>query len=569
MASRHTPVVLVRLTLCLSLTVCAWLGRSDAVTLSFPDGGLRFRDLAGEVGEFSWSAPNVVVRGSLVPVGAGLRGTLEIDASGVVFHDEGYRRAAEGLRVEGTIEIVDMTDDATVVRVDLLIGSGEVLVEEFYLDLATFPIAVSGLFEWPGPGATNRGGTVKVSGAEIAMAGVGVAKGGGRIAMDGGDIDVAGTIDVHGLSRLYDLVATKPADERRYRIETRGGMVAQLDYRRDSSGDFSLNGTLNLHDGAVFATDPVFRLSGLEIELPIALGTSELADVVGRGRASFEEGTILGGPVGAMALDVEVRPNSIRLAAPVRVRVFGGAMTLRSFDSSELASADRKLKLALDLDAIDLEKLSRGIGIPRVVGSISASIPEIEIGSGTLRSEGELAAEVFGGKVRARNLRGDGLFSTVPTFGFDLDFESISLAPLTRTLSFGYISGVAKGSVRDLEFVSWGPVAFTAELETYPASGVSQRVSVDAIRQISIVGGGASDPFSESIMRFFAEYRYAKLGFRCRLHNDVFELDGVEERDGDHYLVVGSMIPPRVNVVSHVRRISFSDMISRIGTASY
>ena len=45
---------------------------------------------------------------------------------------------------------------------------------------------------------------------------------------------------------------------------------------------------------------------------------------------------ILGGPVGATTLTIEVGGNSMRLAAPVRVPLFGGAMTVRSFESTEL-----------------------------------------------------------------------------------------------------------------------------------------------------------------------------------------------------------------------------------------
>ncbi len=556
----------------LVLALGGWSGlrhTAKALTLSFPDDGLRFADLAGEVGGFAWSVPTVIVRGSLDRVKDGFRGVLEIEATGLALHDEGFQRAAENLNISGTIELIEATEAAIDVRVDLLVASGELLIDQFYLDLATYPIAIAGRIESPSKGATSGENLVIISDAKLSMAGVGDATGKGRLALDSGDLEVETTLRIHGLARLYNLLATKPADDRRYRLESTGEMTASLAYRRDSLGDFSLSGALSVRDGAVLASDPEFRLSGIEIELPVAFGTGTLATATEPGRAAFAEGTVLGGPVGAAAFAIEVGPNSIRLSAPVRVPVFGGAITLRSFDSTDLASTARRMSLAVDLANVDLEKLSLSLGVPRLSGTISASVPEIEIGSGKIRSKGELVADVFGGQIRARNLRGDSLRSTVPTFGFDLDFEAISLAELTRTLDFGYVSGIAKGSVRDLEFVSSGPVALSGWLETYPVSGVSQRISVDAIRQISIVGGGASDPFSASIMRLFDEYRYQKLGFRCVLHNDVFELDGVEVHDGDHYLVVGATIPPRVNVVSHVRRISFSDMISRIETATY
>jgi hypothetical protein len=57
------------------------------------------------------------------------------------------------------------------------------------------------------------------------------------------------------------------------------------------------------------------------------------------------------------------------------------------------------------------------------------------------------------------------------------------------------------------------------------------------------------------------------MGFRCNLRNDRFTLRGVEEFDGKDYLVVGSVMPPRVNVISHNQTISFSQMIRRLERA--
>ena len=54
------------------------------------------------------------------------------------------------------------------------------------------------------------------------------------------------------------------------------------------------------------------------------------------------------------------------------------------------------------------------------------------------------------------------------------------------------------------------------------------------------------------------------MGFRCHLENDQFTLDGVEKHDGAEYLVVGTTLPPRVNVVSHTRVISFSELVQRL-----
>ncbi len=136
---------------------------ATALTLSFPDGGLRFSDLAGEIGGFSWSVPTVTIRGSLAPVNNSFRGVLEIEATGLALHDEGFQRAAENLQVSGTIEFFDTTETTVDVRVDLRLASGELLIDQLYLDLATYPIAIAGRLESPRTGEAIGEGRVMIS----------------------------------------------------------------------------------------------------------------------------------------------------------------------------------------------------------------------------------------------------------------------------------------------------------------------------------------------------------------------------------------------------------------------
>jgi hypothetical protein len=77
------------------------------------------------------------------------------------------------------------------------------------------------------------------------------------------------------------------------------------------------------------------------------------------------------------------------------------------------------------------------------------------------------------------------------------------------------------------------------------------------------VWSSLADPLSRGLLSFFDEYRYAKMGFRCCLENDRFILR-VEESEGKQYLVVGSTLPPSVNVISHTDVISFSEMVRRL-----
>jgi hypothetical protein len=151
--------------------------------------------------------------------------------------------------------------------------------------------------------------------------------------------------------------------------------------------------------------------------------------------------------------------------------------------------------------------------------------------------------------------------------GLDLDFEDLSLGAMTEALDVGQITGVVRGRVRDLSIVDGQPVSFEAELNSVPRDGVTQEISVRAIRQISIVAGPGGDALSSGILSFFDRYRYAKLGLRCSLENDRFLLRGIDEQDGKQVLVEGSFLPPRVNVYSQSQVIGFSEMMRRLRRA--
>ncbi len=158
------------------------------------------------------------------------------------------------------------------------------------------------------------------------------------------------------------------------------------------------------------------------------------------------------------------------------------------------------------------------------------------------------------------------LFTRVPVLDVDIAFEDIDLEELTASTELGRVSGLLRGSVEGLSIADGQPVAFDATVETVPRRGVAQRVSFDAIRQISIIGGSGRDPLVSGLLQFFGDYRYAKMGFHCSLRKDHFRLRGIETHAEKDYLVVGTWMPPRVNVVSYRRDISFSQMLARLET---
>ena len=63
---------------------------------------------------------------------------------------------------------------------------------------------------------------------------------------------------------------------------------------------------------------------------------------------------------------------------------------------------------------------------------------------------------------------------------------------------------------------------------------------------------------------FFDSFRYSKLGFKATLRHDRLTLRGVQSDGDKELLVVGSLLPPTVNIISHTQEIAFSELLRRL-----
>jgi len=126
---------------------------------------------------------------------------------------------------------------------------------------------------------------------------------------------------------------------------------------------------------------------------------------------------------------------------------------------------------------------------------------------------------------------------------------------------------VLKGSIKDLEIAYGQPQRFDLLLETVKKKGVPQKISVKAVDNIALIGGGQS-PFvglAGSLASLFRNFSYEQIGVHAFLENDVFRINGTIREGGIEYLVKRSGISG-VNVVNQNpdNRIRFKDMVKRI-----
>ena len=177
-----------------------------------------------------------------------------------------------------------------------------------------------------------------------------------------------------------------------------------------------------------------------------------------------------------------------------------------------------------------------------------------------------MTGDLFGGRLDVRRVTVERPFSAGREIGADVNVDRIDLERFSAALGVGRITGRLSGSIKGLRVAYGQPVAFDLKMESVPAKGVSQTVSLKAVNSISLVStGSALSGMGISLMTtFFREFPYEKIGFECGLKNDVFTVRGLIHEDGVEYLVKRRFFSG-IDVINGNpdNHIGFSDMLER------
>ena len=222
---------------------------------------------------------------------------------------------------------------------------------------------------------------------------------------------------------------------------------------------------------------------------------------------------------------------------------------------------------SLSLSGVDMSQFPLKSPQFRLSGKIQASLNPVEINLEEIKTQGEVAVNIFDGKVTVRNIRIKEPFSKNRTVSCDVMVEDLSLEKFTDTVPFGRVTGFLRGEVKDLAFSYGQPERFTLSLESVKKKGVSQKFSLGAVNSLSILSSGEESavPAKSGLTRIVSEFGYEKIGMFCSLKNDIFTLRGTIQEKGVEYLVKRSWLFG-ISVVNKKprNRISFKDMLSRL-----
>jgi hypothetical protein len=255
----------------------------------------------------------------------------------------------------------------------------------------------------------------------------------------------------------------------------------------------------------------------------------------------------------------------LQFTQPIRVSIYSGTIEINNLVWTDLIKDTQALSFSLAVKNIELSKLTEALGWYPFSGSLTGTIPRAELVNHSLRSQGRIQADVFGGRVQITKMEIENPFSSLPSIRLDASFQEIQLEQVSETFEFGRISGILEGVVSDLLIAAGQPSEFQADIYTVERSGTSQWINVEALNKLTILssGDGGSNVYG-GLIGFFDNFRYSKMGFKATLRNDKLTLRGIESKDGNEFLVVGSFLPPTVNVISHTPEIGFSDLMKRL-----
>jgi hypothetical protein len=495
--------------------------------------------------------------------------TAQIKLSGGQFASVDSSKVGEGLALDGTVEITaPSARKSMAVIAKLTFTAGELLWGKFFGDLKTQKPALLIDAEY-----TRDSDRLQCRRCDLSLATV------GQVNLSGSIEKVSETPQLHLQARSDNLSPTglfefflRDTYNRQYplldKLAVSGRMALQL--QLDGAPEqLALSGNLTLTHGEIAAKSNDWQIAAINLDLPFHISLDdrsvEKAATPALGSLSIERARFGKQQLAPVTTTVSLANNALRLHQPLRLSLFGGEVELRNLAWADLIRDPKAVTFSADTRGLQLQDLTEAFDWPRFSGQLNGAIPEVQSAGDTLRTRGEIQAELFGGRILLSKLEIENPFSALASIKMSAKLDSIQLEQLSKTFAFGRISGILEGSIEDLVITAGQPAQLRADLHSVERSGTDQRISVDALNKITVLSSGQeAGALYSGLAGFFDSFRYSKLGFKATLRNDRLTLRGVESQGGKELLVVGSFLPPTVNIVSHTQEIAFSELLRRL-----
>jgi len=351
----------------------------------------------------------------------------------------------------------------------------------------------------------------------------------------------------------------------RGQIDVDQGSVSRVDLDFDQVTLDSTTGALSL-DGLSGRLSWVDEDLRRDLALALAGDSSRF-----HSRLRFDAARVWGIEIGATELPFTTSGRHFRMLDPVLLPIFDGGLAIQTLRIRHAGTPRQYVRFDAELRPISMGLITSALGLPLFDGTLAGRIPGIELRGDTVTTRGNLEMSAFDGRVTVRDLRLKDPLGQYPQLFASIDIDSLDLAQLTSTFSFGMITGRISGRVEGLETFNWMPVALDARVFTTPGDRTPRRISQRAVANLSRIGGGSGGSVSGALqsgfLRFFKQFHYRRLGLSCRLRNDICEMDGVAPADGGYYIVQGSGLP-RIDVIGSQHRVAWSRLVKQLQAIS-
>ncbi len=194
--------------------------------------------------------------------------------------------------------------------------------------------------------------------------------------------------------------------------------------------------------------------------------------------------------------------------------------------------------------------------------TVNGHLPHANCQRNRLVFQGKIVVNVAKGTVEISDIWIEP-YASIPRWGANIVFKKLDLRDLTENTSFGLVTGAVKGWIKGLVMSGGQPEAFDMLVETDESSKEPRKISITAIENLSILGGGGGS--ISFLGQLFKTFSYSRIGISCKLKNDIFELHGLFKAGDKEYLVKRGFWGG-VNVINMnpKGKISFRDMLDRL-----
>ncbi len=278
---------------------------------------------------------------------------------------------------------------------------------------------------------------------------------------------------------------------------------------------------------------------------------------------SWDSGNLNSIPFEGSVLNFLFEKNSLSVDK-FKLPILGGKVLVDSVSVQDLGVNIKDYKYDFGIKVVDLSlnKLTKALSWPEMDGYINATFPNVNFGNNLIEFGGSAKIDLFDGSMTIENMQIEDPLGIVPRMKADIEIDKLDLEQLSSTLQFGRITGKLDGYARDISLEQWFPIKMDMSLYTSEDDDTKRRISQKAVDFISDIGG-VGGSLSRTYLRFFKQFSYSRIGINIKLEDGECIITGIEPAANGYYIVKGSFIP-RIDIVGHKSRVSWTDLVSQV-----